>query len=77
MRYSGHLPSVDDASVVGDAFVYDTSVDNASVDDEHYSDMSPTKYLNLLISGICYLTKCNLFAARDVEILINKSWTYM
>ena len=47
MRYSGHLPSVDDASVVGDAFVYDTSVDNASVDDEHYSDMSPTKYLNL------------------------------
>ena len=31
MRYSGHLPSVDDASVVGDAFVYDTSVDNASV----------------------------------------------
>ena len=47
MRYSGHLPSVDDASAVGDAFVYDTSVDNASVDDEHYSDMSPTKYLNL------------------------------
>ena len=46
-RYSGHLPSVDDASVVGDAFVHDTSVDNASVDDEHYSDMSPTKYLNL------------------------------
>ena len=46
MRYSGHLPSVDDTSVVGD-FVYDTSVDNASVDDEHYSDMSPTKYLNL------------------------------
>ena len=41
MRYSRHLPSVDDASVVGDAFVYDTSVD-----DEHYSDMSPTKYLN-------------------------------
>ena len=35
---------LDDASVVGDAFVYDTSVDNASVDDEHYSDMSPTKY---------------------------------
>ena len=47
MRYSGHLPSVDDASVVGDVFVYDTSVDNAYVDDEHYSDMSPTKYLNL------------------------------
>ena len=47
MIYSGHYPSVDDASVVGDAFVYDTSVDNASVDDEHYSDMSPTKYLNL------------------------------
>ena len=53
MRYSGHLPSVDnvsvvgDASEVGDAFVYDTSVDNASVDDEHYSDMSPTQYLNL------------------------------
>ena len=47
MRYSGHLPSVDDASVVGDAFVYDTPVDNASVDDEHYSDMSPTKYFNL------------------------------
>ena len=46
MRYSGHLPSVDDASVVGD-FVHDTYVDNASVDDEHYSDMSPTKYLNL------------------------------
>ena len=41
MRYSGHLPSVDDA------FVHDTSVDNASVDDEHYSCMSPTKYLNL------------------------------
>ena len=35
MRYSGHLPPVDDASVVGDAFVYDTSVDNASVNDEH------------------------------------------
>ena len=35
MRYSGHLPSVDDASVVGDAFVYDTSVANASVNDEH------------------------------------------
>ena len=49
MRYSGHLPSVDDASVVGDAFVYDTSVDNASVDDEHYSDMSPTKYLYIYI----------------------------
>ena len=42
MRYSGHFPSVDDASVVGFTFVYDTSVD-----DEHYSDMSPTKYLNL------------------------------
>ena len=42
MRYSGHLPSVDDASVVGFTFVYDTSVD-----DEHYSDMGPTKYLNL------------------------------
>ena len=42
MRYSGHLPSV-----VGDAFVHDTSVDNASVDDEHCSDMSPTKYFNL------------------------------
>ena len=42
MRYSGHLPSL-----VGDAFVYDTPVVDASVDDEHYSDMSPTKYLNL------------------------------
>ena len=42
MRYSGHSLSVDDASVVGDAFVYDTSVDN-----EHYTDMSPTKYFNL------------------------------
>ena len=49
MRYSGHLPSVDDASVVGDAFVYDTSVESASVYDEHYSDMSPTKYLNLYL----------------------------
>ena len=47
MIYSGHLPSVDDASVVDDAFMYDTSGDNASVDDEHYSDRSPTKYLNL------------------------------
>ena len=47
MIYSGHLLSVDDASVEGDTFVYDTPVDNASVDDEHYSDMSPTKYLNL------------------------------
>ena len=47
MGYSGHLPSVDDASVVGDVFVYDTSVDNAYVDDEQYSDISPTKYLNL------------------------------
>ena len=47
MRYPGHLPSVDDASVVGDAFLYDTYVDNASVNDEHYSGMSPTKYLNL------------------------------
>ena len=35
MIYSGHLPPVDDASMVGDAFVYDTSVDNASVNDEH------------------------------------------
>ena len=42
MRYSGHLASVDDASVVGDTFMYDTSVD-----DEHYSDMGPTQYLNL------------------------------
>ena len=68
--------AVDDASVVGDAFVYDTSVDNVSVDDEHYYDMSPTKYfishtnisiaLIILISGIGYLTKCNLFPARDV-----------
>ena len=41
MRYSGHIPSVDDA------FVYDTLVDNASVNDEQYSDMSPTNYLNL------------------------------
>ena len=49
MRYSGHLPSVDVASVVGDAFVYDTSVDNAFVDDEHYSDMSPTNLFYIII----------------------------
>ena len=53
MRYSGHLPSV------GDAFVYDTSVDNASVDDEHYSDMSPTKYLNLY-HIIIYKSHCDV-----------------
>ena len=58
---SGGDASCGDASM-GDDSVYDTSVDNASVDDEQYSDMSPTKYINLyhiiiLISEIGYLTK--------------------